>query len=49
MGIGKEDLIASLLNVKNYVKSKPNLWYSVIDDSNINKEWALNSVKDLKF
>jgi len=49
MGIGKEDLIASLLNVKNYVKSKPNLWYSVIDDLNINKEWALNSVKDLKF
>lgn len=47
--IRKEDLIASLLNVKNYVISKPNIWYSVIDDSNITKEWALNSVKDLKF
>lgn len=47
--IGKEDLIASLLDVKNYVKSKPNIWYSVIDDSAITREWALNSVKDLRF
>ncbi|MFN8254464.1 MAG: iron-containing alcohol dehydrogenase [Bacteroidales bacterium] len=49
MGIEKEDLIASLLNVKNYVQSKPNIWYSVIDDSNITLEWALNAVNDLKF
>jgi glycerol dehydrogenase-like iron-containing ADH family enzyme len=49
MGISRDDLIASLINVKNYVKSKPNIWYSVIDDSNITSEWALNAVNDLKF
>jgi hypothetical protein len=47
--IRREDLIASLLNLKNYVKSKPNIWFSVIDDSNITREWILNAVKDLRF
>ena len=47
--IRREDLVASLLNLKNYVKSKPNIWYSVIDDSNITHEWILKAVKDLRF
>jgi len=47
--IRREDLIASLLNLKNYVKSKPNIWFSVIDDSNITQEWILKAVKDLRF
>lgn len=37
LDIRKEDLLASLLNVKNYVVSKPILWFSVIDDSVINE------------
>jgi glycerol-1-phosphate dehydrogenase [NAD(P)+] len=47
--ISKNDLIASLLNINNYVKAKPNLWFSVIDDSDITKDWALNAVSELRF
>jgi len=49
MGIHKEDLIAAMLNIKNFVAKKPNLWYSVIDDSEITKEWALNAISGLRF
>lgn len=47
--IRREDLIASLLNLKKYVLSKPNIWFSVIDDSDITLEWILKAVKDLRF
>lgn len=47
--IQKTDLVASLLNLKNYVTHKPNLWYSVIDDSEITKGWALEAVSELRF
>ncbi len=49
MGIRKEDLIASLLNVKKFVAKKSNLWYSVIDDSEITEEWALKAISGLRF
>ena len=49
MGILKEDLIASLLNIKNFVAKKPNLWYSVIDDSEITREWTLKAISGLRF
>jgi glycerol-1-phosphate dehydrogenase [NAD(P)+] len=49
MGIRKEDLIASLLHVKSFVAKKPNLWYSVIDDSEITLEWALKAISGLRF
>jgi len=49
MAIRKEDLIASLLNVKNFVTKRPNLWYSVIDDSEITKEWAMKAISGLRF
>jgi glycerol-1-phosphate dehydrogenase [NAD(P)+] len=49
LGIRKEDLLASLLNLKNYVASKPNLWFSVIDDSSITEEWALKAMEGLRF
>jgi glycerol-1-phosphate dehydrogenase [NAD(P)+] len=49
MDIGREDLIASLLNLRAYVESRPKLWYTVIDDSAISREWAEESVKDLVF
>jgi hypothetical protein len=49
MGIRKEDLIASLMNIKNFVAKKPNLWYSVIDDSEITEEWTLKAISGLRF
>jgi len=49
MEIKKEDLVASLLNLKNYVAQNPHLWYSIINGSNITEEWALDAVAGLKF
>jgi len=49
LDIRKEDLLAALLNIKKYVASKPNIWFSVIDDSGITEEWALKAMEGLKF
>ena len=49
MNINKEDLIDSLLNLKNFVKSKDKLWYTIIDDSHIEMEWINQNISDLKF
>lgn len=49
LDIKKEDLLASLLNLKNYVNSKPHLWFSVINDSEITESWALKAMERLKF
>ena len=32
-----------------YVKSKDKLWYTVIDDSDINEDWINENLVDLKF
>ena len=49
MNIKKDDLIDSLLNLKNFVKSKDKLWYTVIDDCNIDMEWINQNISELKF
>ena len=49
LGIRKKDLLAALLHLKNYVASKPHIWFSVIDDSAITEEWALNAMAGLRF
>ena len=49
LDIRKEDLLASLLNLKDFVASKPHLWYSVIDDSTITEDWALRAMEGLRF
>ena len=49
MNLKREDLIKSLLTLKNYVKSKDKLWFTIIDDSNINEEWVNENLNDLKF
>ena len=49
MNIKREDLRESLLNLKNYVKSKDKLWFTIIDDSNIDEEWINENLSDLKF
>lgn len=47
--IKKEDLVVSLLNLKNYVGRRSNLWYSIINDSVIDEAWALQAVQKLRF
>ena len=49
MNIKREDLRESLLTLKNYVKSKDKLWFTIIDDSNIDEEWINENLSDLKF
>ena len=49
MDIRRDDLIAALLNVRNFVGQRPKLWYTVINDSSITREWAEAAVAELKF
>ena len=49
MNIKREDLRESLLSLKNYVKSKDKLWFTIIDDSMIDEEWVNENLSDLKF
>ena len=49
MNIKREDLRESLLSLKNYVKSKDKLWFTIIDDSKIDEEWINKNLSDLKF
>ena len=49
MNIKREDLRESLLYLKNYVKSKDKLWFTIIDDSIIDEEWVNENLTDLKF
>ena len=49
MNINRKDLRDSLLTLKNYVKSKDKLWFTIIDDSNIDEEWINENLSDLKF
>lgn len=47
--IKKEDLVASLLNLKSYVGRRSNLWYSIINDSVIDEAWIFQAVQQLRF
>ncbi len=49
MDIKREDLKNSLLSLKEYVKSKDKLWYTIIDDSHINEDWVNQNLNDLSF
>ena len=49
LAIKKDDLINSLLNLKEFVKSKDKLLYTIIDDSEINQEWIKKNISELKF
>ena len=49
MDIKREDLKESLLALKKYVKSKDKLWYTIIDESEINEEWVNENLLNLKF
>jgi hypothetical protein len=47
--IGKKDLLDSLCNLRTYVESRPKLWYTVINDSAITRQWAEEAIQDLPF
>jgi hypothetical protein len=49
MNMKRKDLRYSLLSLKSYVKSKDNLGFTIIDDSNIHEEWINENLIDLKF
>lgn len=49
MGITHKHLSDSLLNLKAYVNSKPNLWYTCINDRDISQEWVNESLEGLRF
>ena len=49
MDIQQADLLASLLNLRSYVESRPKLWHTCINGSQITKEWAIDAMSGLKF
>ena len=49
MQIQREDLVRSLKNLRHYVKSRKQLWYTVIDDSEISDEWIEEALSGLRF
>ena len=49
MDIKRQDLKDSLSALKKYVKSKDKLWYTIIDESEINEEWVNENLLNLKF
>ena len=49
MQISKEDLRASLLNLRNYVSTRDNLWYTVIDDRDISAAWVDDACAPLSY
>jgi glycerol dehydrogenase-like iron-containing ADH family enzyme len=49
MGIERETLREALLGVKRFVQSRPDIWYSVIDEEEITPEWADRMLDTLEF
>lgn len=49
MQIEREDLLASLLNLRSFVSQRPTLWYTCINDSSMNREWAEEAIAGLQF
>jgi len=49
MEIGRDDLVASLRNLKQFVLQRPHLWYTVINETEISEEWINFALGDLRF
>jgi glycerol-1-phosphate dehydrogenase [NAD(P)+] len=49
MGIQRSDLEKSLLNLKHYVSTRPQLWYTSINDSSIELDWVKEHTVELQF
>jgi len=49
MGITREALTASLLNLRRYVEGRNDLWYTAINESSITPEWVEEALAGLRF
>lgn len=49
MGILQTDLMDSLMNLKSYSDSRPDLWHTVIDETPIRTDWAREVLATLQF
>ncbi|MEM7368930.1 MAG: iron-containing alcohol dehydrogenase [Bacteroidota bacterium] len=49
MQIQRGELLASLLNLRSFVNQRPKLWYTCINDSDIDMEWAEAAIAGLRF
>ncbi len=49
MAISRADLTASLLNLRSYVESRSDLWYTAVNQSRITPEWVAEAIADLHF
>lgn len=47
--ITHEQLLSSLLNLKSYVQKENRFWYTVINQTEISKEWAEEAIAGLTF
>ena len=45
----KKDLIDSIFDLRNYVEKKSKLWYTIINESSIEKDWVEENIKRLNF
>ncbi len=49
MAIRRDDLLESLGNLREYVKSRQHLWYTIINERKIDRKWSEASIAELKF
>jgi glycerol dehydrogenase-like iron-containing ADH family enzyme len=49
LGISRADLKASLLNLRHFVEHRPHLWYTCINDADIDAPWADQALEGLRF
>ena len=49
MNLKQEDLVKSLKNLKSFVQDRPQLWFTIIDDSEISEDWISEVLFNLKF
>lgn len=47
--IEKKDLVDSLLHLKQFVEERPNLWFTIIHEAEIDRRWIEEALADLKF
>jgi glycerol-1-phosphate dehydrogenase [NAD(P)+] len=48
LGLKRDDIRASLLNLRNFVELRK-LWYSVLNDTQISESWVDKTLHDLQF
>lgn len=49
LSISRSDLAASLTNLSEFVRQRPDLWYTVIDERPISLKWIEQALSGLKF